>query len=200
MHSPLIFVKFIHCISTSKCVFDSQPSFDTSFGSQKWVWLVGWKKSFSFPLHSCYYPLCRYLYADLKRLAVNQSGLLWRGWERTSRPINWTILSKKGKPFLFFFTPQHLRAYVSLNDFLCIILRYQPANGQTWVVLFIFVAGIPPLSMLSVILMMPSACASYSLPSPGQENVMFRPSSSADASLWSGWTSSLHLVRSERCQ
>lgn len=66
--------------------------------------------------------------------------------------------------------------------------------------LCLFVAGIPPLSTLSVISTMPSACAFSSLPLLGQENVTFRPSSSAGASLWSGWTLSLHPVRSERCQ
>lgn len=53
--------------------------------------------------------------------------------------------------------------------------------------------------MLSAISMMPSAWASSSLPSPEQENVTFRRSSCADASLWSGWTLWLHLVRSKRC-
>lgn len=87
VHSPLIFVNH-HLI----------PRLAIK-GRCRWLG----KKSFLLPLYSHYYALCRYLYADLRRHAVNQSGLLWRDWEITSRPINWTILSKKGEPFFFCF-------------------------------------------------------------------------------------------------
>ena len=105
VHSPLIFVNH-HLI----------PRLAIK-GRCRWLG----KKSFLLPLHSHYYALCRYLYADLRRHAVNQSGLLWRDWEITSRPINWTILSKKGEPFFFvlFFCFAHGHKGVFILVVLC---------------------------------------------------------------------------------